>query len=88
MFLAIVFIVLGLFLLLNAMGIVVSAHFWAFFWAIVFLAIGVRMLMRRESCPMCSGMWYSKKFHQKMHDHCDCGHEHEHHEGEDEEEQN
>ncbi|MGD0576814.1 MAG: DUF5668 domain-containing protein [Candidatus Staskawiczbacteria bacterium] len=69
MFLAIVFIILGLFLLLNAMGIIVSANFWGFFWAILFLAIGIRLLVKRGRCPMCG--W------GKMHKHCNCeGHGH------------
>ena len=76
MFLAIVFIVLGLFLLLTAMHIIVSANFWTFFWAVVFLAFGIKMLMRRGRCPMCSGMWYSEKIHEKMHKHCGCDHDH------------
>ena len=76
MFLAIIFIILGLFLLLNAMGIIAGANFWGFFWAIVFLAVGIKMLMRRGKCPMCSGMWYTEKMHGKMHEHCDCDHSH------------
>jgi predicted membrane protein len=68
MFLAIVFIVLGLFLLLQAMGIAVGINLWGFFWAIIFLAIGLKMLIKRNGCPMCS-VWGSK-MHQKMHGHC------------------
>jgi hypothetical protein len=75
MFLAIVFIVLGLFLLLNAMGIIVG-NFWGFFWAVVFLAIGTKMLMRQGRCPICAGYMWSGKFHEKMHEHCNCGHDH------------
>lgn len=75
MFLAIIFIILGLFLLLNAMGIIVGANFWGFFWAVVFLSIGIKMIMRKGRCPMCSG-WYSAKMHEKMHEHCDCDHDH------------
>ena len=69
MFLAIVFIILGLFLLLNAMGIIVGANFWGFFWAVVFLAVGIRLLMKRGNCPMCD-------WHGKMHKHCNCDHDH------------
>jgi hypothetical protein len=85
MFLAIVFIVLGLFLLLNALGIIVGANVWGLFWAVLFLAIGFKMLMKRGKCPIC-GMhyWESKmhgKIHDRMHEHC-CGHDHEHSENE------
>jgi len=74
MFLAIVFILLGLFLLLNAMGIIVG-NFWGFFWAIVFLAVGIKMLFGRGKCPMCGwGMWQGN-IHEKMHGHC-CDKEH------------
>jgi hypothetical protein len=75
MFLALVFIVLGLFLLLNAMGIIVGANFWGLFWAIVFLAIGIKMLIRQGRCPICAGYWWSGKIHEKIHDHC-CDHDH------------
>lgn len=79
MLIAFIFIILGLFLLLNAMGIIGGAHFWGFFWAVIFLAIGIKMLMKRNSCPICSGFCWSGKMHQKMHgkiDECDCGHNH------------
>jgi hypothetical protein len=72
MFLAIVFIVLGVFLLLNAMGIIVGGSFWGLFWAIVFLAIGFRLLAKRGKCPICGfGVWQGR-IHEKMHQHCDC----------------
>jgi hypothetical protein len=79
MFLAIVFILLGLFLLLNAMGIVAGTHFWGFFWAVIFLAIGIKLLMKRGSCPICSGFCWGGKMHEKMHGEC-CGHDHGDHE--------
>lgn len=74
MFLAIVFIVLGLFLLLNALGII-SGNFWGLFWAVVFLVIGFRMLQKKRICPMCM-------IHSKMHNHCNCEHNHDHGAGE------
>ena len=89
MFLAIIFIILGLFLLLNALGIIVG-NFWGFFWAVFFLAIGFRMMMKKGRCPMCEGMWWKEemhdKIHEKMHDHCGCGHDHEMNTEEEEEE--
>lgn len=79
MFLAVVFIILGLVLLLNALGIIVAGNFWGLFWAIVFLAIGLRLLARRGKCPICGwGMWQGRmheKIHEKMEGHC-CGHNH------------
>jgi hypothetical protein len=36
MFLALFFIVLGLLLLLGALGIIITTNFWGIFWAIVF----------------------------------------------------
>ncbi|MCX6721506.1 MAG: DUF5668 domain-containing protein [Candidatus Staskawiczbacteria bacterium] len=62
MFLAIVFIVIGILMLLNAMGIIVG-NFWSFFWAILFLALGIKMIIKKD-CPMCG--WH--------HDHCDHNH--------------
>ena len=77
MFLAIIFIILGLLLLLNAMGIVLG-NFWGFFWAIVLLALGIKMLVKRGRCPMCSGCAWTGKMHQKMHEkmHGECGCDH------------
>jgi predicted membrane protein len=79
MFLAIVFIVIGLFLLLNAMGII-AGNFWGFLLAIIFIAIGAKMMMRGGRCPMCEGIFWQEKMHgkihERMHDHCNCGHEH------------
>jgi len=85
MFLAIVFIVLGVFLLLNALGIIIGGNFWGLFWAIVFLAIGFRLLARRGKCPICgwrvpSGCWQGRiheKIHEKMHERCNCGRDNE-----------
>lgn len=72
MFLAIVFLVLGLFLLMNALGIVAGASFWGFFWAIIFLAIGIRLLVKRGKCPMCG--WHH--CHKEIHKQCNCDHDH------------
>ena len=68
-------------MLLNALGVIVG-NFWGFFWAIVFLAIGIKMLVSRGKCPMCGwGMCHGgimhSKMHEKMHGNCECGHEHE-----------
>lgn len=74
MFLSLVFIVLCLFLLLNALGIIVGGNFWGLFWAIVFLALGLKLLVRRGKCPVCG--WHHwegrmhEKIHEKMHGHC------------------
>ena len=84
MFLAIILIILGLFLLLNAMGIIVSANFWGFFWAVIFLAIGFRLLSRRGKCPMCSSNMWKSKIHNKINN--EYGHNHPQNEEEDEDE--
>lgn len=67
MFFAIVLIAVGLAILLNTLGIV-SGTFWGFFWAIFFLAIGFKMMMKNGKCPMCGwGMWKGK-MHNNIHD--------------------
>ena len=80
MFLSIIFIVLGLILLLNAMGIIISSNFWGFFWAIVFLALGVQLLIKKGRCPMCGWGHFEGSMHEKIHERmrgqC-CGHNHE-----------
>jgi len=64
MFIAIILIAIGLALLLNSLGIV-AGSFWGFFWAIILIAVGIKMLNRKNYCPLCHWkMWKSK---------CDCG---------------
>ena len=67
MFLAIVFIVLGLFLLLDVLGIFVVTNFWGLFWAIILLAIGIKMLRNRGVCPICTGHMWGGRIHERMH---------------------
>lgn len=71
MFFAALVIALGVAILLNALGIFNSA-FWGIFWGLFFIAVGIKLMVRRGKCPMCGwGMW-----HGKMHgDHC-CDHDH------------
>lgn len=72
MFFSIVLIAIGLAILLNTMGIL-GGSFWGYFWAIFFIAMGVKMLMRRNGgCPMCG-------WHGKMGGGCCGGHDHEGH---------
>jgi hypothetical protein len=92
MFLAILFIVLGLFALLNALGIIVGANFWSLIWAVVLLAIGFRLLRRRGKCPICGWNHFEAKMHQKFnqktHGDCcgNCDHDHDEHNHENHEE--
>ncbi len=77
MFLAILFIVLGVFALLNALGIIVGTNFWSLIWAIVLLAIGFKLLRKRGVCPMCGWNRMEARIHQKIHEkfqhgHCNC----------------
>jgi hypothetical protein len=81
MLLAIIFIVLGLFALLSALGIVVGTNFWSLIWAVVLLAIGFRLLRKRGMCPMCGWNHFEAKIHQKFHEkmqnhNCNCGCDH------------
>jgi len=78
MFFAVLIIALGLAIFLNTLG-VMSGSFWGFFWAIFFIAAGVRMMMRRGKCPICGWRHWEGKMHGKMHEkmgeHC-CDHNH------------
>jgi len=81
MLLAIILIVLGVLLLLQAFGIALGVHFWGIVGALILIAIGLRLLIKRGRCPMCGwGMCCKGKMHQKMHgkmdDYCECGHDH------------
>jgi len=67
MFLAIVFIAIGLAILLSTLGII-NGTFWGLFWAIFFVAVGLKILMKGAKCPMCNwGSW-----HEQVHGEC-CG---------------
>lgn len=77
MFLAALFIAIGLAILLNTLGFMTGA-FWGFFWAIFFIVVGLRMMMKKGCCPECSWGMMGSKFHGKMHGEC-CGHDHEGH---------
>lgn len=71
MFFASVFIIIGVLLLLSALGISISSNLWTLFWAILFLAIGFRLLWGRGRHPFYRwGYWEEKideKIRRKMH---------------------
>lgn len=83
MFFPALLIAIGLAILFNTLGIF-NGMFWGFFWAIFFIALGIKIMMKRGKCPMCGwGMWHNKmhdKIHSKMEGHC-CDHDHEEMEG-------
>ncbi len=57
------FVVLGIFLLLKAMGIIV-ASFWGYFWGIALVVLGFSMINKKgDRC--CLGFWNHKKDHHK-----------------------
>lgn len=78
MFVAVIFIALGVAILLNALGIL-NSSFWGIFWGLIFLAVGIRMMMKRGKCLWCEGSWWSghmhEKIHSKMRGNCCGGHE-------------
>jgi hypothetical protein len=73
MFLAALFIAVGLAILLGTLGIL-NGTFWGLFWAIFFIAIGLKMMRKQGKCPMCGwGNWQGRmhgKIHEKMTGHC------------------
>lgn len=71
MFFGIIFFVIGLAILLNALGILVG-NFWSIFWGVVFIAIGIKMMKKRGICPMCRMGAFSQKMHGKFHEGNDC----------------
>ncbi|MCX6721623.1 MAG: hypothetical protein NTY04_00285 [Candidatus Staskawiczbacteria bacterium] len=71
MFIAIIFIAIGLAMVLNAMGLL-TGSFWGIFWGIIFLAVGCKMIIKKNGCPMCG--W--GVMHKKMHDNCECDCDH------------
>lgn len=72
MFFGILFIAIGLAILLNTLGMI-NGTFWGLFWAIFFLAVGFKMITRKDGCPVCSGLWWNKKVRSHC---CDEGHDH------------
>jgi hypothetical protein len=78
MFFAIILIAVGIVILLNTLGLL-NGSFWGFFWAAFFIALGVKVMMRKGKCPMCGWHNFGGKMHNKMHDKMDegcCGHNH------------
>lgn len=76
MFFGILLLLIGFFLLLNALGLL-SGDFWGFFWAIILIAIGIKMIVRKGHYGFCKSCMKGKmyeKIHDKMDGHC-C-HEH------------
>jgi predicted membrane protein len=65
MFFAILFILIGLFLLLNAMGIL-PANFWELFWAIIFLTFGFNLLFKKNKNPLCGWSYWEEKFNGRI----------------------
>lgn len=59
-------IILGIFILLKALGIIVG-DFWAYFWGILFLVLGFGMINKKGD-HTCWGWCNTKKDHSK-HDH-------------------
>jgi hypothetical protein len=57
------------------MGIIIG-NFWGYFWAIVFLTIGIKMLIHKEGHSLCEGFWWNGKMHERIQKHCDCSHDH------------
>jgi len=76
MFIAIIFIAIGLAILLNTLGII-SGGFWGFFWSILFIVVGVKMIIKKDNCPCCGWhAWESKKDECECGEECECHHEH------------
>jgi len=66
MFIAIIFIAIGVAMLLNTLGII-SGGFWGFFWSILFIVVGIKML-GVKACPICGWrLWKNNT------DNCRCG---------------
>lgn len=53
MFFGIIIFVIGLAILFNALGILVG-NFWGIFWGILFIVVGMKMIKKDGSCPMCN----------------------------------
>lgn len=75
MFIAILFIAIGIAILLNTLGLL-NGMFWGIFWGVFFLAVGIKMGMKKGGCPICSGHWKSGGFKERFGGHCCGGHNH------------
>jgi hypothetical protein len=63
MFLGIFFLAMGVFILLSAMGIVTGIT-WNYFWAFVFILIGIKIMFKGRGC--CGGFMHHIG-HKHMH---------------------
>lgn len=70
MFLGIAILAIGVFLLLREFGIL-SGSFWSIFWALIFIAIGLKLILKRKGYECCGWNWFGSLYHPKMHHHKD-----------------
>lgn len=58
------FIILGIFLLLKAMGVIIG-DFWGYFWGILFLTVGFSMVTKTRSNTWCWLCSHKKERHNR-----------------------
>lgn len=58
------FIIVGILLLLNELGLI-SGSFWGFLWAMLFIVVGINMIAGKKEDNCCYFPWH--KHHSKKH---------------------
>ena len=67
-----IILVIGIALLLQAMGIL-TGSIWSFFWALLFIVVGLKLVMNKgKGCGVCGFLGHK----DDKGDEC-CGHNHE-----------
>ena len=68
MIIGIIILVMGLLLILQAMGFI-SGNFWMLFWGILLLVLGLKMVSKKRRCWHCEWMGYHNNNHQHEEEH-------------------
>lgn len=63
MILGIIILVMGIVLILQALGLVMG-NFWGIFWGVLFLVIGLKMMSKKKQCLHCD-WFHCKKDHKE-----------------------
>lgn len=68
-----IILAVGLIILLSGLGVAITSNFWAIFWGVVFIVIGIKMMKKHKVCLMCEWKGAAGKMHEKFHGHNCCG---------------
>jgi len=63
MFFGILVLIIGIVLILQALGFFVGVNTWGFFLGLLFLAIGINLVSKKKACWHCEWFGHHKEHH-------------------------